>query len=156
MVARYRCRAFLRDAGTTNVITTSNDDWANQVRETVGDGKVVSAIDSVGGDIAAHLVDLLSSDGEMIVFGTATGASMPLASGPLIMKQITVKGFWGARVGSEMDPEHRNRLMSELVTLAVKGKLPLATDGTYRLDQVTDAVTASLTPGRDGKVMLKP
>jgi NADPH:quinone reductase-like Zn-dependent oxidoreductase len=156
LVRRDEAAQYLRDAGTTNVISTSDDDWANQVRETVGDGKVVSAIDSVGGDIAAHLVDLLSSDGEMIVFGTATGASMPLASGPLIMKQITVKGFWGARVGSGMDPEHRNRLMSELVTLAVKGKLPLATDGTYRLDQVTDAVTASLTPGRDGKVMLKP
>lgn len=156
LVRRDEAAKDLRDAGTTNVISTSDDDWTRQARETVGDGKVVSAIDSVGGDIAANLVDLLSSDGEMIVFGTATGAPMPLSSGPLIMKQITVKGFWGARVGSEMDPERRESLMSELVTLAVHGKLPLATDGTYRLEQVTDAVTASLTPGRDGKVMLKP
>lgn len=156
LVRRDAAAKDLRDAGTTNVISTSDDDWTRRVRETVGDGKVVSAIDSVGGDIAANLVDLLSSDGEMIVFGTATGALMPLSSGPLIMKQITVKGFWGARVGSEMDPERRESMMTELVTLAVHGKLPLATDGAYRLDQVTDAVTASLTPGRNGKVMLKP
>ncbi len=156
LVRREEAAQGLRDAGTSNVISTSEDDWTDRVRQTVGDGKVVSAIDSVGGDIAAHLVDVLSSDGELIVFGTATGEPMPLSSGPLIMKQITVKGFWGARVGSEMDPDHRESLMSELVTLAMQGKLPLATDGTYPLDQVTDAVTASLIPGRDGKVMLKP
>ncbi|QFT93166.1 Quinone oxidoreductase 1 [Roseovarius sp. THAF9] len=156
LVRREEAAQGLRDAGTTNVISTSDDDWTDQVRATVKDGRVVSAIDSVGGDIAAHLVDLLSSDGEMIVFGTATGAPMPLASGPLIMKQITVKGFWGARVGSEMDSGRREALMTELVTLAAQGKLPLAREGTYSLDQVADAVTASLTAGRDGKVMLKP
>ncbi|MBY5988939.1 zinc-binding dehydrogenase [Roseovarius atlanticus] len=156
LVRREEAAQGLRDAGTSNVISTSDDDWTDRVRQAVGDGKLVSAIDSVGGDIAAHLVDVLSGDGELIVFGTATGDPMPLSSGPLIMKQITIKGFWGARVGSEMDPDHRESLMKELVTLAVQGKLPLATDGTYSLDQITDAVTASLTPGRDGKVMLKP
>lgn len=156
LVRREEAAQGLRDAGTTNVISTSDDDWTDRVRQTVGDGKLVSAIDSVGGDVAAHLVDVLSGDGELIVFGTATGTPMPLSSGPLIMKEITIKGFWGARVGSEMDPDRRESLMTELVTLAVQGKLPLATDGTYSLDRITDAVEASLTPGRDGKVMLKP
>ena len=156
LVRRDAAAQGLRDNGTQNAISTSDDDWTDQVRDTVGEGKLVSAIDSVGGDIATHLVDLLSSDGEMIVFGTATGEPMPLSSGPLIMKQITVKGFWGARVISEMEPERRNSLMSELVGLAVKGKLPLTTEATYRLDQIAQAVETSLTPGRNGKVMLKP
>ncbi|QFT95722.1 Quinone oxidoreductase 1 [Roseovarius sp. THAF8] len=156
LVRREEAAQGLRDAGTTNVISTADDDWTDRMRQTVGDGKLVSAIDSVGGDIAAHLVDVLSSDGELIVFGTATGEPMPLSSGLLIMKQITVKGFWGARVGSEMDPDRRESLMKELVTLAMQGKLPLATDESFSLDRITDAVTASLTPGRAGKVMIKP
>ncbi|MGK7653117.1 zinc-binding dehydrogenase [Roseovarius sp. B08] len=156
LVRRDEAVQDLREAGTEHVFSTSDGDWKDQVRKTVNDGKVVSAIDSVGGDIAAHLVDLLSSDGEIFVFGTATGEPMPLASGPLIMKQITVKGFWGARVISEMDPERRESLMSDLVALAMQGQLPLATSGTYPLDRIADAVNASLTPGRGGKVMLKP
>ena len=90
-----------------------------------------------------------------MVFGTATGAPMPLSSGALIMKQITVRGFWGSRVSAEMAPEERKRLITELVTLAAQGALRLDVGGTYGLDDVSEAVTAARTPGRSGKILLR-
>ena len=156
LVRRDEAAAELRGEGMKNVVSTSADDWKDEAQKIIGEGRAISAIDSVGGDIAADLVDLLASDGELVVFGTATGAPMPLSSGTLIMKQITVKGFWGARVSAEMDPDNRIRLITELVTLAAKGVLTLDVGGIFPLDQVKEAMEASLTPGRAGKVMLKP
>ncbi|QDY71127.1 zinc-binding dehydrogenase [Qingshengfaniella alkalisoli] len=156
LVRRNEAAVDLRDAGIENVLSTSAADWIEQARTIIGEGRVMSAIDSVGGDTSADLVDLLSQDGELVVFGTATGAPMPLSSGALIMKHITVRGFWGARVSADMAPDDRTRLITELVTLTMGGQLVLETGGVFGLDQVTDAVTAALTPGRAGKVMLKP
>ena len=156
LVRRPEAVEELRAAGFDNVFSTSEQGWQQAVRATIGAAGARSAIDSVGGDISAELVDLLGQDGELVVFGTATGAPMPLSSGTLIMKHITVKGFWGARVSAEMDPARRTQLISELVGLAVQGKLTLDTGGIFGLDQIDAALRAALTPGRAGKVMLRP
>lgn len=156
LVRRDEAAAELREAGIDNVLSTAAPDWKDQARALIGDGRAISAIDSVGGEISADLVDLLASDGELVVFGTATNAPMPLSSGALILKQITIKGFWGSRVSAEMAADKRVRLITELVTLAAQGTLVLETGGSFALDQVRQAMEASLTPGRAGKVMLKP
>ncbi|WP_121061676.1 zinc-binding dehydrogenase [Chachezhania antarctica] len=156
LVRREEAAEELRADGVENVLSTSDDGWKDAARTMIGDGRAISAIDSVGGEISADLVDLLAADGELYVFGTATGAPMPLSSGALIMKEITVKGFWGARVSAGMDPELRKTLITELVTLAMKGELKLETGGIFGLDQIGEAVTAARTPGRAGKVMIRP
>ena len=155
LVRRDEAVTELNDMGIENVLSTSNSGWIEQARARIGEAGAVSAIDSVGGEISADLVDLLGVDGELVVFGTATGAPMPLSSGALIMKHITVKGFWGSRVSSEMAPDARKRLITELVTLAATGALTLETGGIFTLDQVSRAMTAAQTPGRAGKVMLR-
>ncbi|MDQ2095431.1 zinc-binding dehydrogenase [Rhodalgimonas zhirmunskyi] len=156
LVRRTEAAEELRAAGIDNVLSTSDDGWQDVARALIGQGRVASAIDSVGGEVTPHLIDLLSQDGELIIFGTATGAPMPLTSGPLIMKHITIKGFWGSRVSAEMAPEKRKTLITELVTLAMTGDLTLDTGGTFPLDLAREAMTAALTPGRLGKVMLRP
>lgn len=156
LVRRPEAAEELQNAGLTNVFSTSEAGWKDAVRAVIGDGAARSAIDSVGGDISADLVELLSTDGELVVFGTATGAPMPLSSGALIMKHITVKGFWGARVSADMDPERRTQLIGELVGLAMKGELTPGVGGVFGLDQLSQAMKAALTPGRAGKIMLRP
>ncbi|WP_341861215.1 zinc-binding dehydrogenase [Gymnodinialimonas sp. 57CJ19] len=156
LVRRDAAAQELKDLGFGNVLSTSDADWKEKAAQLTGPAGAVSAIDSVGGETSADLVDLLGLDGELVVFGTATGAAMPLSSGALIMKHITVKGFWGSRVSKDMAPEERTRLITELVTLAAKGDLTLADGGVFGLDHVSEAMTAALEPGRAGKVMLRP
>jgi NADPH2:quinone reductase len=145
----------LTNRGMDNVLSTGTEGWQQKARALIGKAGAVSAIDSVGGEMGAELVDLLGVNGELIVFGTATGTPLQLNSGALIMKQITVKGFWGSMVSNDMDPAQRNRLITELLTLAVKGELQPEDGGSFDLDDVTAAMTAALTPGRAGKVMLR-
>ncbi|SFB18245.1 NADPH:quinone reductase [Poseidonocella pacifica] len=156
LVRRPEAKAELEALGIENVISTSDSDWVEAARALLGEKGAVSAIDSVGGEISADLVELLGVDGELVVFGTATGAPMPLSSGTIIMKHITIKGFWGARVSRDMPAEDRSRLISELVQLAASGDLMLDDGGSYSLEDISEAVTAALTPGRAGKVMLRP
>jgi NADPH:quinone reductase len=155
LVRRDEAAKELTDMGIENVLSTSDADWVQKARDIVGEAGATSAIDSVGGDVSADLVELLGLDGELVVFGTATGAPMPLSSGALIMKHITVKGFWGSRVSADMDPEERKRLITELVTLVAKGELVLEDGGVFALDDVAKAMKAALTPGRAGKVMIR-
>ncbi|WP_417257397.1 zinc-binding dehydrogenase [Celeribacter sp.] len=156
LVRRSEAVAELEALGMENILSTSDDGWKEAAQALIGAKGATSAIDSVGGEISAELVDLLGVDGELVVFGTATGAPMPLSSGALIMKHITVKGFWGSRVSAEMEPEERKRLITELVTLAANGTLTLKDGGIFPLGQISDALTAALTPGRAGKVLLRP
>lgn len=58
------------------------------------------------------------------------------------------------RIGQEMAPEIRQRLIGELANLAAQGQLPLDTGGTYPLDRSTGAMKAALEPGRGGKILL--
>jgi len=146
----------LEGLGIENVLSTSDVNWKQVAKDIIGAPGATSAIDSVGGGLSNDLVDLLGVGGELVVFGTATGAPMPLSSGALIMKHITVKGFWGSRVSSEMDPDERKRLITQLVTLAATGDLEPEDGGIFPLDQIGEALQAARTPGRAGKVMLRP
>ncbi|WP_163849794.1 zinc-binding dehydrogenase [Pseudooceanicola aestuarii] len=156
LVRRPDAVAELEGLGMDNVLSTSEPDWLDAARAILGEAGATSAIDSVGGAISGDLVSLLGRDGELVVFGTATGAPMTLSSGDLIMKHISVKGFWGSRVSADMAAEDRKRLLTELVTLVATGEMELTDGGTFPLSDVTQALTSALTPGRSGKIMLRP
>lgn len=102
----------------------------------------------------SDLCDLLGMEGLLVIFGTATGTPLQLSSGAMIMKHLTVKGFWGSKVSKELPPQERARLIGELVTLAMKGDLKLTAGGIYPLSDIAAVVKASLTSGRTGKILL--
>ncbi|MAZ18395.1 MAG: alcohol dehydrogenase [Ahrensia sp.] len=156
LVRRDDAVAELEALGIENIISTANEGWQKEARAILGKAGARAAIDSVGGKIATDLADLLGTEGLLVVFGTATGAPLELSSGGLIMKHLTVKGFWGSKVSSEMAAADKGRLIGELIGLAMQGKLALPAGGVFDLADITDAVKASLTPGRNGKILLRP
>lgn len=155
LVRRADAVAELEALGMVNVISTDQDGWKDKAQALIGESGARAAVDSVGGALAEDLVDLLGWQGELITFGTASGAPLTLNSGTLIFKHITVKGFWGSKVSEMMDPKKRIELITELVTLAATGKLQLTSGGTFDLDDITNAVTAAQVPGRTGKVLIR-
>ena len=156
LVRRSEAKAALEALGMENVIATDGTDWREAAREIVGKDGARAAVDSVGGALAGDLANLVGYKGELVIFGSATGEPMTIESGPVIFNQLTIRGFWGAKILPEMEGEKRKRLITELVTLAAKGELPLDVDGEYGLDQGREAMVAALTPGRKGKVLIRP
>jgi NADPH:quinone reductase-like Zn-dependent oxidoreductase len=81
---------------------------------------------------------------------------MKISSGDVIFKQATVKGFWGSKVSSAMEPARRAALLGELVTRVADGTITLPVSETYSFDRISEAATANFEPGRVGKVLLRP
>jgi NADPH:quinone reductase-like Zn-dependent oxidoreductase len=146
----------LREQGIGDVVATDDDGWRDRVREIVGDGRVAAGVDSVGGAAAGDVVSLLDEGGVLVVFGAMASPTLEIASGDVIFKQVTVKGFWGSKVFPAMDAAKRAALMGELVTGIASGSLTLPVERVYSLEEIADAARANEAPGRRGKVLLRP
>ena len=156
LVRRPEAVEELTAMGMTDVISTSDPDWVAKARAIIGDDGARAAVDSVGGEVAAGLIELLGTEGLLVTFGSTTGDPLQLPAGPIIFKHLSIKGFWGAKVMPATPPADRQRMFAELIGLVMEGKLELTSGGEFGLDQAVAAMDAALTPGRTGKVMIKP
>ncbi len=142
--------------GIGNAVSTAQPDWQAQVRALMGDAKPRAAVDSIGGKASGELLALLGEGGLLVSFGSMAGEPMQIASGDLIFKQAVVKGFWGSKLSAAMSVDDKRRLLGELLGLAASGALKLPVEAIYDLADISKAVATSLTPGRKGKVLLRP
>lgn len=156
LVRRDAGVAELEAQGIGNAVSTADPGWRDRARALLGTGLARAAIDSIGGDATEDLAQLLGERGLLVSFGSMTGEPMRISSGTVIFKQLTLRGFWGAKLGDVLSPEDRRRMLTELVTRVARGELMLPVDGIYPLGEIKAAVTASLTPGKTGKVLLRP
>ena len=142
--------------GVANAVSTAAAGWKDQVRKIVGTAPIKAGVDSIGGTASRDLIELLGENGVLVSFGTMGGEPMQIPSGEVIFKQAVVKGFWGSKVSAAMPVQKRISLIGELLKMVQTGALKLPTEAIFPLDQVSDAVRASLAPGKSGKVLLRP
>lgn len=146
----------LAAVGIGNVVSTAGDGWQDRVRALVGDAPIRAAVDSVGGAASGELLALLGEHGLFMCFGSASDGPMQMSPGDVIFKQITIKGFWGSKVGPALPPEKRRALIGELVRLAASGEFKLPVEAIHDLAEISQAAVAAGRPGRKGKVLLRP
>lgn len=145
----------LAEQGIDNVVSTDRDDWRDKALSLSGGAPIVAGVDSVGGAASNQVLSLLSENGTLVIFGSMGESKLELSAGDIIFRQATVKGFWGSVVSKTMDATTRGALFGELARYLGDGTVTLPVAATYGLDQITDAVTTSLSP-RIGKVLLRP
>ncbi|WP_243224944.1 zinc-binding dehydrogenase [Microbacterium sp. CIAB417] len=145
----------LRAQGIENVVATDQDDWRAHASALTDGAPIVAGIDSVGGTASGDVLALLAENGTLVAFGAMSSPVMQIASGDVIFNQATVKGFWGSRVGQTMDAATRGELFAELVQRISDGTLTLPVAGIFDAADAADAVRATNTPGRVGKVLLR-
>jgi NADPH:quinone reductase-like Zn-dependent oxidoreductase len=156
LVRREAAVAELAELGIDNVVATESADWVQQARALVGESGARAAVDSVGGDVADGLAELLGEGGLLVTFGASSNQPLVIGSGNVIFKQLTVKGFWGTKVAGATSAQDRSRMFGELIGLVLDGSLSLTSGGTYDLGRPAEAVAASQTPGRTGKILFRP
>ncbi len=146
----------LRAQGIERVIATDDDGWRDRLAEITGGAPIRVGVDSVGGSSAGDVLSTLAENGTLVVFGAMASPTLELASGDIIFKQATVKGFWGSVVSREMPADTRGRLFQELFARILDGTLTLPVASVHALDDIASAVAASGEAGRVGKVLLRP
>ena len=156
LVRRTAAIEELREAGIEGIVATDDEGWRERVAELTGGAPIVAGVDSVGGAASGEVLSVLGEGGTLVAFGAMDASTMELSSGDLIFKQATVRGFWGAVVSRTMDADTRATLFAELGARIADGSLTLPVSSIHDFDDVAGAVRASLTPGRVGKVLLRP
>ncbi|MFE1664122.1 zinc-binding dehydrogenase [Microbacterium sp. P02] len=146
----------LAEQGIGNIVATDADDWRDQVDALTGGAPIIAGVDSVGGSSSQDVLSLIAEDGTLVVFGAMQSPVMEIRSGDVIFKQVTIKGFWGSKVSKNLDAATRGALFSQLMGHVLAGELTLPVAGIYGFDDIHDAVLASQTAGRVGKVLLRP
>ena len=145
----------LRAQGIERVVATDTDDWRETLAEITGGAPIRVGVDSVGGTAAGDVASTLATNGTLVVFGAMASPTLQIASGDIIFKQVTVKGFWGNVVSRDMPAELKGQLFQELIRRILDGSLTLPVAATYDLGDISAAVAASGEPGRVGKVLLR-
>lgn len=156
LVRRDEAVAELAALGIEHAVSTSHDGWQQQVQQRVGGAVIVAGVDSIGGQASGEMMALLGEGGALVAFGRISGEPMQIDATDLIFRQVTVRGFWASLVSQRLEAGHKRRLVGELLTQAAQGALVLPVQGIYGLAEVGQAVAASLVPGRQGKVLLRP
>lgn len=146
----------LRAQGIERVVATDDAGWRDRLADITGGAPITAGVDSVGGSSAGDVLSTLAENGTLVVFGAMASPTLELASGDIIFKQATVKGFWGSVVSREMPADQRGRLFQELFARLQDGTLTLPVAGVHGLDDIAGAVAASGEAGRVGKVLLRP
>ena len=156
LVRRADGVAELQASGIANAVSTAENGWQDRVREITAGAAIRVGVDSVGGTASGDLAALIGDNGQMVVFGSMTAQPVVIPPGEFIFRNLTLRGFWGSSVRERLPQERRAALMGEVIGRVMSGDLPLPVDGIFGLDRPADAVRASLTPGKVGKVLFRP
>ncbi|WP_374573102.1 zinc-binding dehydrogenase [Acinetobacter sp.] len=156
LVRRSSAVAEMQALGIQHVVAADQADWREQVKAIHGSQPLMAGVDSIGGSASGELLALLSENGLLVSFGSMSGEAMQIASGDLIFKQATVKGFWASAVNKQLPAQRKKALIAELLTLAAQKKLALPVEGVFSFEQIHSAALKAVEGGRQGKVLLKP
>ncbi len=144
----------LKDLGATAVVNTEVDGWQKEVKRMTDRKGVDYIFDAVGGELGAQVLECLAAQGTMLVFGLLSLRPIPLNSGLLIFKDLTVKGFWLSTWMANLSKEERVKVAHEVLGGLATDQLKSDLEKRYALDEIREATQHADTPGRKGKIIV--
>jgi NADPH2:quinone reductase len=155
VVRRLEQAEELRQAGADAVICTAEESIPTQVRVLTEGQGVKYAIDAVGGDTGAAVIQALAPGGRLLVYGTLSREPIGIDPRVLMMGGKRVEGFWLSEWVRGRHPLKMLRLFRTIRNLMRQGILTSEVGVTYALDDVQKAVAQAAQAGRAGKVLLR-
>ena len=117
-------------------------------------GGIAGALDPVGGDTGALAASCLTDGGVLAVYGALSGSPIPLAPGPLLFRQATVRGLWRTQWWSTATPSIRTQVLGRVASAFGEGRLHAPVEAEYALADFSSALAHHARSGRMGKVLL--
>ncbi len=145
--------AVAKQYGADELIDYRQEDIRERVKQ-LTDGRGVDAVyDPVGGTAFDASLRCTVQGGRILVVGFASGAVPQIPANILLVKNLTVHGFyWGAH--KTLDPDLIHRSFDELLGWAAAGDLRPHVSHAFNLAQAQDALKMLLGRKSTGKVVL--
>jgi NADPH:quinone reductase-like Zn-dependent oxidoreductase len=153
-VRRDEQKQALLDLGAKAIINEQTENVYKAVKIATDGAMVKAAFDAVGGELADKVLNVLQMNGKMFVYGLLSLKPIPLNSGLLIFKNLTVKGFWLSIWVANLTKEERNTIFPQVLGMLAKQELKADVEAYYSIDEIHKAIEHMETPGRSGKILL--
>ena len=131
-----------------DLVVVDEDGALDRIRAAIGTGRVPLALDGVAGKSSATIAAALSEHGIFVVYAYMGGGPVAINPFDLIVKRVTVKGFFLNH--PDIEPKIHAAL-HETVPLVASGAIQVPIAATYPLSSLREAV---LHAQRGGKVLL--
>lgn len=129
--------AALKAQGAAHVIVSDEDDIAARIMELTGGHGARVAFDAVGGEPLSGLLTAIAPKGIVIVYGMLGGYQTTLSLPPLMLANLTLRGFSADLLVAE--PESRQRMVDYVSSGLADGSLRPVIDRCFSLDEIVEA-----------------
>jgi len=150
-------KAELIAAGADEVIVTATEKVSDRLKAITGGKGVKYAIDCVGGDGTTEIIHNMAFRGKLLIFGELASEEIHFRSGLMVVKLLTIQGFWVSDWVQSAPTEEKQKCFGGLMQLFLTGKLDCSVGKEFELKDFTEAFRASKDTkvGGSGKVMFK-
>ena len=138
------------------VVTTSDPNWPNRLRDAAAGRPIPVALDPVGGPAASELLTVLSPGGTLIVYGELATEAMTVPASALLHTGQGIRGMTINRWFTAVSPEERANDVASALAITTNLSEHFEVAGTYPLDRIADAVRHAGQPGKIGTVVVHP
>lgn len=139
-----------------DVVVVDGPDLAARVAEATGGAPIRLAIDAVAGEMVIRLADCLAAGGTVVNYGLLSGQPCMLRGDQTVFKDITLRGFWLAKVLGETARADLLHLYGDLARRVAAGDLHVPVEATYPIEEIQAALAHAERPGRSGKILVTP
>lgn len=155
IVRRKELAAELKQLGADEVVSSSEENVVERVKQITGGAMAPYALDCVGGAGVVSLVESLAPQGKVLVYGTLSGEPMPIDPRSLISGQKSIEGFWLSEWVQKQGIFRMLGLFRQIIAQMRAGVLTTPVAATYSMDQITQAIEHVERSARGGKILLK-
>lgn len=142
----------LRALGVDLVENTEKDGWQQRIKTALNGEALLYGLDSVAGELTGEMLSVMNDNATVVVFGALSNHPLRIDFQDVIFKQATVRGFWGLRKFAALNNEYKLRMISEIMTMALRDGFSLPVAAIYDLDDIEQAIGTKHGPG---KVLLR-
>lgn len=143
----------LEGLGVDLVVNSETEKLQKAVAEKTEDGVHV-VFDAVGGVLGARALACLRPKGKMMVFGALALENLPINSGLLIFKNLSIEGFWLSTWVEEISEDEREEAFRSVFGFLLNDSSKIDIEGKFKLEEFSAALEAYEKPGRNGKILL--
>ncbi|WP_428654713.1 zinc-dependent alcohol dehydrogenase family protein [Runella sp.] len=146
----------LKALGVDEIINTEQENLPKRVQQITNYEGVRAVLECVGGQTASEAVKCMGRGAIMLIYGVLGLQDPTINLGLMIFRELTLKGFWLTDWMRRVDSGTRQKVAQEVITLLSTGQVKMPIEAVYSLDEIKTAVTHADSPGRWGKVLVKP
>ncbi|WP_193187173.1 zinc-dependent alcohol dehydrogenase family protein [Nisaea sediminum] len=145
----------LHDMGA-NVVVLEGPDLARRVASATNGAEIKLGLDAIAGSAVQDMAECLAPGGTIVNYGLLSGKPCTLDPHQVVFRDITLTGFWLAKLMRGMSGKKIRDLYTELSGYFLDGTLKVAVEARYGLEDIQKAMAHAKREGRGGKVLLRP